>query len=78
MALRSYSFIRFAVWQATMAAVSVRRRLVPSPTGINPFLRASSISFSEKSPSGPIRIRFDALSFISFLTAFYSGHSSGQ
>ena len=42
---------------ATIAAVSVRRRCVPSVMGVKPFSSAKLISSGEKSPSGPIKIK---------------------
>ena len=50
------SFIKLILWQATIPAVSVRRRLSPRVTGMKLFSKASVISFPEKSPSGPMRI----------------------
>jgi len=41
---------------ATTAAVSVRKRCLPSEIGLKPFCSAKLISSSEKSPSGPIKI----------------------
>ncbi len=42
---------------ATTAAVSVRRRWLPSVISSKPFASAKVISSGEKSPSGPIKMR---------------------
>src|SRR5690606_1238142 len=68
------SLTKAMLWQATTAAVSVRKRLSPKLTGIYPFFFASSISSEEKSPSGPIRIVIFCLGsktdFSDFLSVF--------
>ena len=45
---------KFIKWTATKAGVSVRRRLLPNDTGINPAATAASTSRRLKSPSGRI------------------------
>ena len=42
---------------ATTAAVSVRKRLAPNATALNPEDNAKPISISVKSPSGPMSMR---------------------
>ena len=61
------------VWQATIAAVSVRKRAFPKLTALKPDSCAIFISSGVKSPSGPIKIRMSFLfGIMSFKCTFLS------
>ena len=55
-----------------MAAVSVRNRVFPKVTGIKLCAKAISISLTEKSPSGPMRIVTSEFGFNSCFKDFLS------
>ena len=69
---------------ATTPAVSVLNLLLPKVVGLNFLLIAIEISFAEKSPSGPIKIKWDEYSdlvilcFFWFVDHFFYGPFLGQ